>query len=104
MWKQKQLNICGSGSTLKKEARSGSIWLFCGAGSGSIFHKTWDRNVEAELKADKFLWKWKHFEEKSWKQKQSLKRLTLYRAESRSKKCWKQKQKKKQKSFHIPGH
>jgi len=33
----KWLNFCGSGSTLKKEA-----------GSESIFHKTWDRDVEAE--------------------------------------------------------
>jgi len=32
MWKRKQLNFCGSGSTLKKEAGSGSelgsVWLF----------------------------------------------------------------------------
>jgi len=44
MWKQ--LNFCGSGSTLKKEA-----------GSGSIFPKTWGRDV----KVVKFLRK--HFVE-----------------------------------------
>jgi len=42
-------------------------WLnFCG--SGSIFHKTWFRDVEAE--AVKFLRK--HFEERSWKRKQKI--------------------------------
>jgi len=34
----------------------------------------------------KFLWKRKHFEERSWKQKQTWKRLTLYGAGSGSKK------------------
>jgi len=55
---------------------------FWGAGSGSIFHKTWDRDGEAV----KFLWKRKHFEERSWKPKQTRKRLTLYGAESGGKK------------------
>jgi len=32
------------------------------------------------------LWKRKHFEERSWKRKQTRKRLTLYGAESGSKK------------------
>jgi len=43
MGKQKRLNFCGSGSTLK--------WN----GLGSIFHKSWGRDVEAV----KFLWKLK---------------------------------------------
>jgi len=44
------------------------------------------RDVEAE--AVKFLWKqkWKHFEERSWKRKQTRNRLTLYGAGSGSKK------------------
>jgi len=42
MWKRKRLNFYGSGSTLKKEAGSGSEL-------GSIcFRKTWGRDVEAE--------------------------------------------------------
>jgi len=53
---------------------------FWGAGSGSIFRKTWDRDVEAV----KFLWK-RNFEERSWKWKQTRKRLTLYGAGSGSK-------------------
>jgi len=53
------------------------------AGSGSIFHKTWGRDVEAE--AIKFLWKRKRIEERSWKRKQTQKRLTLYGAGSRAK-------------------
>jgi len=53
---------------------------FWRVGSGSIFHKTWGRDVAAE--AVKFLWKRKHFEEKSWKRKQTWKQLTLYGAES----------------------
>jgi len=40
----------GSGSLNKKEA-----------GSRSIFHKTWGRDVEAE--AVEFFWKRKHFKE-----------------------------------------
>jgi len=36
------------------------------AGSGSIFHKTWDRDVEAV----QFLWK--HFEERIFKWKQKI--------------------------------
>jgi len=40
--------------------------------------------VEAE--AVKFLWKQKHFEERSWKQKQTRKQQTLFGAGSRSKK------------------
>jgi len=49
--KWKQLNFCGSGSTWKKEAESGSklgTINFLRAGSGNIFHKTWGRDVEAE--------------------------------------------------------
>jgi len=42
---------------------------------------TWGRNVEAV----KFLRKRKHFEERSWKQKQTRKRLTLCGAGSGSK-------------------
>jgi len=38
------------------------------------------------VEAVKFLWKRKHFEEKSWKRKQTRKRLTLYVAGSGSKK------------------
>jgi len=30
------------------------------------------------VEAVKFLWKQKHFEERSWKRKQARKRLTLY--------------------------
>jgi len=45
---RKWLNFCGGGSTLKKEAGSKlwSFWLW-GVGSGSIFHKTCGRDVEA---------------------------------------------------------
>jgi len=39
-----------------------------------------------KLEAVEFLWKRKHFEERSWKRKQTRKRLTLYGAESGSKK------------------
>jgi len=43
--------------------------------------------VETEaVEAVKFLWKRKHFEERSWKRKQTRKRLTLYGAGSGSKK------------------
>jgi len=51
--------------------------------------KAWSRDVEAVLnvvEAVKFLWKRKHFEERSWKQNQPRKRLTLYRAGSGNKK------------------
>jgi len=86
MWKR--LNFCGSGSTLKKEAGSGSklgsIRLFEEPEAEAIFHKTWDRNVEAV----KFLWKRKHFKERSCKRKQTRKRLTLYGAGSGSKKIF----------------
>jgi len=37
-----------------------------------------------KLQAVKFLWKRKHFEERSWKRKQTRKRLTLYYKISRS--------------------
>jgi len=37
----------------------------------------WNRKTEA-VKAVTFLWKRKHFEERSWKRKQTRKRLTLY--------------------------
>jgi len=40
--------------------------------------------VEAE--AVKFLWKRKHFEERSWKRKKTRKRLTIYGAGSGRKK------------------
>jgi len=36
-----RLNFCGIGSTLKKEAGSGSKL-------GNILHKTWGRDAEAE--------------------------------------------------------
>jgi len=39
-----------------------------------------------DVEAVKFLWKWKQFEERSWKQKRTRKRLTLYRAGSERKK------------------
>jgi len=78
-WKRKRwkrLNFCGSGITLKKEA---------GSELGSIFHKTWDRDVEAEaVEVVKFLWNRKHFEERSWKRKKTRKQLTLYGAGSES--------------------
>jgi len=57
---------------LKKEAGSESKLR-------NIIHKTWGRDVEAV----KFLWKQKHFEERSWKQKQTWKRLNLYGAGSK---------------------
>jgi len=43
--------------------------------------------VEAEVEAEvveavKFLWKRKYFEERSWKRKQTRKRLTLYGAKN----------------------
>jgi len=41
---------------------------FLGAGSGSIFHKTWGRNVEAKVRREKR----KYFEERSWKRKQKI--------------------------------
>jgi len=44
----------------------------------------WKRKLEAE--AVKFFWMRKHFEERSWKRKQTRKRLTLYGAGSGSKK------------------
>jgi len=45
------------------------------------------RKLEAEaVEAAKFLWKRKHFEDRSWKWKQTRKRLTLYGAGSESKK------------------
>jgi len=47
-----------------------------------------------KLKAVKFLWKRKHFEERSWKRKQTRKRLTIYGAGSGSKNFY---------CFHIPG-
>jgi len=89
----KLLNFCGS--TLKKEAGSElrSIWYFWGVGSESslFFLKTWGRDV----KAVKFLWKWKHFEEKSWKRKQNSEATNFIRS-------WKWKQKILY-CFHIPG-
>jgi len=60
----------------EKKAESGS-------GLGSIFHKTSGRDAKA-VEAVNFLRK--HFEERSWKRKQTQKRLTLYGAGSRSKK------------------
>jgi len=46
----------------------------------------WRRKLEAEaMEAVKFLWKRKHFEERSWKRKQTRKRLTLSGAGSGSK-------------------
>jgi len=74
MWKRKRLNFCGSGSIKRswKRKRTQKHLTFWGAGSESIFHKTWSRDVEAE--AVNFLQK--HFEERSWKQ--TRKRLTLY--------------------------
>jgi len=76
----KQLNFCGNGGTLKKEAGSGSklgsIWLF--EEPEVDFHKTRGRDMEVV----KFLRK--HFEERSWMQ--TRKRLTLYGAGSGSQK------------------
>jgi len=76
----------GSGSTLKKEAGSrsklGSIMTYWG--SGSIFHKTWGRDVEAEAlwikkleveansEVTNFIWSWKR------KQKYSTASTTLF--------------------------
>jgi len=37
------------------------------------------RDAEA-VEAVKFLWKWKHFEERSWKQKLTRKHLTFSKA------------------------
>jgi len=50
---------------LNKDAGSelGSIWLFEEPETEAFFHKTRGRDVEAV----KFLWKRKHFEERSWK-------------------------------------
>jgi len=44
----------------------------------------WKRKLKT--KAVKFLWKRKHFKERSWKRMQTWKRLTLYGAGSGSKK------------------
>jgi len=77
---RKQLNFCGS--TLKKlkaEANS-EAFDFLRNWKRKLFHKTYGRDVKAETV--KFLWKRKHFEERSWKQKQTWKRLTLYGAGS----------------------
>jgi len=57
--------------------------IFWGARIGSIFRKTWGRDVEAV----KFLWKRKQFEERSWKRKQTLKQLSLYGARIGNKNC-----------------
>jgi len=54
----------------------------------------WMRKGKLEAKAVKFLWKWKHFEERSWKRKQTRKRLTLNGAGSGSKKLFY--------CYHIP--
>jgi len=62
----------------KLEANSEAI-LFWEARNGSIFHTAWGRDVEAV----KFLRK--RFEERSWKRKQTRKRLALYGAGSGSK-------------------
>jgi len=59
MWKRKleaeaveAVKFCGSGSTLKKRSwkrkRTRKHLTFWGAGSESIFHKTWGRDVKAE--------------------------------------------------------
>jgi len=87
IWKRKKrLNFCKS--TLKQEAGSGSklesVWHFEEPEAFFIKHGAgmWKQKLEAV----KFLWKrkWKHFEEKSWKQ--TRKRLTLYGAGRGSKK------------------
>jgi len=79
-----------------KRNRTRKHLTFWGAGSGSIFHKTWGRNVEADaVEAVKFLWKRKHFEERRWKRKQTRKWLTLYGARCGSKIY--------STAFHIPG-
>jgi len=46
------------------------------------------RTRDVEAKAVKFLWKQKHFEERSWKQKQTLKHFTFWGAESIFHKTW----------------
>ena len=51
------------------------------------------RDVEA--KAIKFLWKRKHFDQKDWKRKQTLKRLILSEAGSESKKIPKVRKRKR---------
>jgi len=49
--------------------------------------ESWKRKLEAEaVEAVKFLWKRKHLEERSWKRKQTRKRLNLYGAGRGSKK------------------
>jgi len=67
MWKR--LNFCGSGSTLKKEARSGSklgsILLFEEPEAEAFFIKRGAGMWKRKLEAVRFLWKWKHFEERS---------------------------------------
>jgi len=40
------------------------------------------------VEAVKFLWKWKHFEERSWKRKQTRKHLTFWGAGSSFHKTW----------------
>jgi len=96
LWRQKR-------NTLKKEAGSkcelGSIWLFEEPEAEAFFIKPgaamWKRKLEAEaVKAVKFLWKQNHFEKRSWKHKQTRKRLTLFGAASGNKKIFY--------CFHIP--
>jgi len=48
----------------RKQTRK-HILTFCGAGSGSIFHKTWLGMWKQKRWNFKFLWKRKHFEERS---------------------------------------
>jgi len=70
----KHVNFCGSESTLKREAeigsKLGSIWLFEEPKAFFITHwqergsGSWKRKLEA-VEEVKFLWKRKHFEERS---------------------------------------
>jgi len=59
MWKRKHFK-----ERSWKRKQTWKHFTFYGAVSGSIFHTTWGRDVEAEaVEVVKFLWKRKHFEE-----------------------------------------